>query len=31
MTQYVCKKKFLPAGISIFIDSFFIDIISFDR
>ena len=31
MMQHVYKKKFLPAGVSIFIDSLFIDIISFDR
>ena len=33
MTQYVYKKKFLPAGISIFISTVFVDndIVSFDR
>lgn len=33
MTQYVYKKKFLPAGVSIFISIVFVDnaIVSFDR
>ena len=33
MTQYVYKKKFLPAGVSIFISTVFVDndIVSFDR
>ena len=33
MTQYVYKKKFLPAGVSIFISTVFVDnaIASFGR
>ena len=33
MTQYVYKKKFLPNGVSVFIDARFVDIniVSFDR